>query len=112
MSNHTIPTDKTKKRAFWQDQISLFNHNDLPAAQFCREQNLPYKTFMNWCKRLSPETVSAKQPGTDHFVRLSAPPAPASSTIKCRFLDGVEITWNNNTPAAAIAALIHEVRAL
>ena len=111
MSNNTIPTDKTEKRAFWQDQITQFKRNTLPAAQFCREQGLPYKSFMNWRKRLSSETVSAKQPNTDHFVRLAAPPTQTSSTIKCRFSDGLEITWSNSTPAA-IAMLIQEVRAL
>jgi len=104
----SIPSDRASKHTFWQRQVTQFGRSKVSsAAQFCREQGLPYKSFKNWQRKFEAEPV-APQPKPKSFVRIQAP-SPKSSTIKCRLPNGLELSWDATTPAPIISAVIQEV---
>ena len=40
----------------WQVIIDSFYQSGLSAPQFCRQESIVYQSFMNWKKRLSPDS--------------------------------------------------------
>ena len=107
----SIPTDRASKLTFWQRQFAKFqNAKTSNASQFCREQGLPYKSFMSWQRKLqSKPAVSSPQP--KNFVQLQAPNAQPN-TITCKLPNGLEFSWDTTTPPSTIAAVIQEVSQL
>lgn len=104
----SIPTDRASKHTFWTRQVVEFNRSQSStAAQFCREEGLPYQSFMAWQRRLAvdPE-VSTPKPKS--FVRIQAP-STKPNTITCRLPSGLEFIWDATTPPSTIAAVIQEV---
>jgi hypothetical protein len=68
MSAKRIRHDKNH----WQKLVERQAHSGLSGAQFCRQQNIAYASFMSWRKRLQhvPHPSSAPE---STFVELSAP---------------------------------------
>ncbi len=83
---------KRRDRYSWQQLVEQQAQSGLNAAQFCREQDVRYASFMNWRKRLSVETVRTETTPLDTFVELTgaplehqseSPPATLSDTAVC-----------------------------
>lgn len=107
----TIPADRMSKHTFWQRQVIQFQRSGTPsAAQFCREQGLPYQSFMSWQKRLEAEPMPPLS-APKSFMKIQASPTTPSqhSQITCKLPNGVELSWHPTTPAETIAAVIQEV---
>jgi hypothetical protein len=64
----------------WQQLVDKHAHSGQSGAQFCREQQVAYASFMSWRKRLGDATL---QPGGEShrtFVELTAPsPIPENT---------------------------------
>lgn len=112
MSMQAIPTDKALRRTFWQRQVNRFQGSNLTAAQFCREQGLPYQSFKNWKGKFagSEQTAPPAKAPTKSFVQIQAAPITTLSSIKCSFPNGVEVSLDGATPLATVAALIREIQ--
>ena len=107
----SIPTDRTSKHTFWQRQVIQFQRSDATtAAQFCRDQGLPYQSFKVWQKKLETQP-SVSEVQTKSFVRIQAAPTKLGS-ITCRLPNGLELSWDISTPASTISAVIQEVSQL
>ena len=109
-----IPSDRANKHTFWQRQVIQFQRSGVPsAAQFCRDQGLPYQSFMNWQKKLEGEpALPAVAPKSFVKIQPSSPPITQRSSITCKLPNGIEVSWNSTVPAATIAAVLQEVSPL
>ena len=52
-------------RQEWEEKFKIWQASSLSGAAWCRQENLPYRTFCNWKYRLTPKTLSK-----DSFVEL------------------------------------------
>ena len=68
-------------KAHWQKLVDQQERSGLSGAQFCRQENVRYASFMGWRKRLQ---VSTPQPGPvvpSAFVELTAPSNTSQDAI-------------------------------
>ena len=111
MNKPSIPTDNASKQTFWQRCVLQYQRSDINnAAQFCRDQGLPYQSFMSWLKK-----IESDQPEPEHnskrFIRIPATQSKPNS-ITCKLPNGLELSWDSATSASQIAAVIQEVSRL
>lgn len=61
------------RKAHWQNLVDRQKHSGLSGAEFCRQENVRYASFMGWRKRFqgSKEQPSSTAPAA--FVELIAP---------------------------------------
>jgi len=111
MNMQPIPTDSTSKHTFWQRQVLQYQRSSIAnAAQFCRDEGLPYQSFMTWLKKLKSEQPRQEQKPKS-FIRIPAQNTKPNS-ISCRLPNGLELSWDSATSATQIAAVIQEVSQL
>jgi putative transposase len=60
-------------KVHWQNLVDQHEGSGLTGAEFCRQENVRYASFMGWRKRFkgSKEQMSSAAPGA--FVELSVP---------------------------------------
>lgn len=68
----------------WQQLVNKHTQSGLSGAQFCREHQVAYASFMNWRKRLGDSTAQPDGEPKRTFVELTSPvPIPESSHVDC-----------------------------
>jgi hypothetical protein len=89
-------------KAHWQKLVDQQARSGLSGAQFCRQENVRYASFMGWRKRLQVPTPQPSPMAPGAFVELTAPaktspephPKPSSDTNLCLELSlgaGIEL---------------------
>ena len=110
MNHQSIPTDRAERKVFWQDCVQKYRSSEATsAAQFCREQGLPYPTFMTWLNKLEPKPAKPEQPKS--FIRIPAT-REKSTSIVCRLPNGLELSWDIKVPVNEVKTVIQEVSQL
>lgn len=67
----------------WQQLVDKHTHSGLSGAQFCREHQVAYASFMNWRKRLGDATAQPDGELKRTFVELTSPvPIPEGSHVE------------------------------
>ena len=70
----------------WLELIKESQQTNMSAKAWCHKQNIPYKKFIYWRRRLTNSFGSASQAPSSLFVELSDKP---------QALSGVEIHYHN-----------------
>lgn len=69
-----MPTKRIRyDQNHWQQLIDDQAKSGLSGAQFCREQDVAYASFMNWRKRLQNSSMQSGAVSENTFVELTAP---------------------------------------
>ena len=74
-------------KAHWQQLVELQSASGLSGAEFCRQHDVKYASFMNWRKRLKLPKNNPTPAPTNAFVELTAPAASASALGKDAMAD-------------------------
>ena len=66
----------------WQQLVAEQAASELSAPVFCKQNDLPYASFIQWRRRFGPSKAaqpSAPSPEADRFIELTTPPAPTDA---------------------------------
>lgn len=114
MKHQQIPTDRASKHTFWERHILQFQRlGAISAAQFCRDEGLPYQSFKTWQKKISLESSPENRSHSHkNFIRVQTTPSSRPNTIQCTFPGGLALSWDSSTPLPVIVSLIQEMQQL
>jgi putative transposase len=62
-----------QNKAYWMNLVEQQEHSGLKGAEFCRQENIQYASFMGWRKRLQVLKVQPSSEAPSAFVELSVP---------------------------------------
>lgn len=60
----------------WQKLVERQSVSGLSGAEFCRQHDIRYASFMAWRKRLQPNSLESSVATPNTFVELTAPMQP------------------------------------
>lgn len=83
-----------RSRQEWQSLIDQHQQSGLSAAQFCKEQHIPYASFCNWKRRLQADANGiTNETASSDFIDLSSlsPSANHGWRITLKLGNGVEL---------------------
>jgi len=66
-------------RAHWQSLVDQQARSGLSGAQFCRQEDVSYASFMGWRKRLQVSKLPPGPAAPGAFVELTAPAGTAQA---------------------------------
>lgn len=81
-------TRSRHSEAHWQRLVERQSVSGLSGAEFCRQNEVKYASFMSWRKRLvKPESTTPSASSPNAFVELTAPVQPVSGGRKDALAD-------------------------